>query len=163
MAVLTWPNEALERTATPVPQGERCRDIVDQMFAAMQYPHGIGIAAPQLGIDKRIICINVPAIKNGKVVGSATKLHLLNPELVWFKGGPFLDYEGCLSFPGEKVAVPRFDRIRVRGFDLRWSPVSYVLRGLAARVVQHEIDHLNGRTLDFYEKLAAAAMAEASQ
>ena len=78
----------------------------------------------------------------------------INPEISWKKGGMVLAPEGCLSFPGAQVMVPRWPRIKVIGWDIRWNPIVIGGKGLVARVLQHEIDHLNGITLDHYVKLA---------
>ena len=153
--ILEWPHEMLTKVITPVPHGEKCRDLVEAMFASMEYPNGIGLAAPQIGEDKRIIVINVPAIKNRRNVSGSTKHAIINPEIFWRKGAMEIAPEGCLSFPGAQVAVPRWPRIKVRGFDLRWNPITIGGKGLVARVLQHEIDHLMGRTLDHYVRLAA--------
>ena len=153
--VLTWPNDWLTKVAQPVPHGEKCRDIIDAMFDAMDFPNGIGLAAPQIGVDKRIIVIHVPAVKKNRMVAGATKLSIINPEIFWKKGAMEIAPEGCLSFPGAQVMVPRWPRIKVRGFDLRWNPITIGGKGLVARVLQHEIDHLMGRTLDHYVRLAA--------
>jgi peptide deformylase len=158
--VITWPNAKLEKVATPVPHGERCRELIDVMFAALDYPNGIGLAAPQIGEDKRIIVIMVPALKNGQIVSGCTKMALINPEIEWMKGGPYLDYEGCLSFPDMQVMVPRYQRIRIKAFDLRWNPITVGGKDLVARVMQHEIDHLNGRTLAYYYALAHQVLDE---
>lgn len=147
MVVLVYPNPILDQKAEPVQRGERCRETIDAMFAAMDYPRGIGLAAPQIGISKRIICISVPRVRDGKIVGAPTRAAIINPEIVWARGSAVVEPEGCLSFPGGAVPVPRWPRIRVTGFNLRWEPVSYNFKDLAARVVQHEIDHLNGITL----------------
>jgi len=159
-SVITWPNKQLEKVAEPVPFGEKTRDLVDAMFDAMDYPNGIGLAAPQIGVNKRVIVIQVPAIKNGVMVAGCTKAAIINPELIWWKGGPVLGEEGCLSFPDERVLVPRFQRVKVRGFSVRWEAVTFGGKDLVARVLQHEIDHLNGRTLDFYAKMAEAIEKE---
>jgi len=158
--VLTWPNEILTKIATPVPHGEKCRDLIEAMYLAMDYPNGIGLAAPQIGIDKRIIVINVPALRKGVQVSGSTKHAIINPVVTWWKGGPVIAEEGCLSFPDERVLVPRYLRVKVQGFDIRWNPITIGGKGLVARVLQHEVDHLNGRTLDTYVKLAEEAFAE---
>lgn len=160
MTVLTWPNKKLTQVAEPVQHGERCRELIDQMYAALDYPNGIGLAAPQLGINKRIIVIWVPALKNNKMMAGSTKMSIINPEIIWAKGGPVLGYEGCLSFPGERVLVPRYQRVKVRGFDLRWNPITFGGKDLVARVLAHEIDHLNGITLDHYAKIADQVLDE---
>lgn len=160
--VLTWPNEILTKPVTPVPHGENCRALIDSMFDAMDYPHGIGLAAPQIGVDKRIIVINVPAIKHGQTVGGSTKVAIINPVLTWKKGGMVLAPEGCLSFPDEQVVVPRYPRVKVQGFDIRWNPITIGGKGLVARVLQHEIDHLEGRTLDYYKQVIAEMEQESN-
>lgn len=152
--IVTWPDERLTKKAEPVPHGEKCRELIEQMYEAMNYPHGIGLAAPQIGVDKRIIVIRVPALKNGKVIAGSTKLHMINPELEWWKGGPHFGWEGCLSFPDKQVFVPRFQRIRVRAFSLNWEPIVIGGKDLVARVIQHELDHLDGKTLDYYERIS---------
>ncbi len=158
--IVTWPNEILARPAKPVEHGEKCRDLIEAMYVAMDYPNGIGLAAPQIGLDKRIIVINVPAIRNGIRVSGSTKHAIINPRLVWWKGAMEIAEEGCLSFPDERVLVPRYPRVKVQGFDIRWNPIIIGGKGLVARVLQHEVDHLNGRTLEHYAKLAEAALSQ---
>ena len=152
--IIEWPAEILTRRITPVEHGEKCRDLIEAMFASMDYPNGIGLAAPQIGVDKRVIVIQVPAMKAGKQISGCTKHAIINPEIFWKKGEMIIAPEGCLSFPGAQVNVPRWPRIKVRGFDIRWNPITIGGKGLVARVLQHEIDHLEGRTLDHYVRLA---------
>ena len=158
--VLKWPDKRLAKRAKPVPEGERCRELIDAMYDAMDYPNGIGLAAPQIGVDKRIIVIHVPAIKKGVQVCGSTKQAIINPVITWKRGAMEMGYEGCLSFEGIQVAVPRWPRIKVQGFNLRWEPITIGGKGLVARVLQHEIEHLDGITLDHYMKLAEEAYAE---
>ena len=155
--IVTWPAKILTKVATPVEHGERCRELIDSMFASMDFPNGIGLAAPQIGVDKRVIVINVPAFKNGRMVQGSTKHAIINPVITWWKGGPEIGKEGCLSFPDYQVMIPRFLRVKVQGFDIKWNPMTIGGKGLVARVLQHEIDHLNGRTLAHYEQLAEDA------
>jgi peptide deformylase len=135
--ILTWPHKQLAKKATPVPEGERCRELIDTMFESMNYPNGIGLAAPQIGVDKRIIVINVPAFRKGVQVSGSTKHHIINPVITWRKGALEMGYEGCLSVPDEQIAVPRYPRIKVQGFNLRWEPITIGGKGLVARVLQH--------------------------
>ena len=153
--VLEWPHKMLTRVVEPVPHGEKCRDLIEAMFESMDFPTGIGLAAPQIGENKRIIVIKVPALKRGRNVSGATKHVIINPEIFWKKGEMEIAPEGCLSFPGAQVMIPRWPRIKVRGFDIKWNPITIGGKGLIARVLQHEIDHLMGRTLDHYVRLAA--------
>jgi peptide deformylase len=137
------------------------------MIAAMQVENGIGLAAPQLGVLKRVIVVAVPAYgpsapgREPRKIG-LIKHTLINPELVWTGGALTMGWEGCLSFPApeegagkyRQVLVPRYPRIQVRGFSLRWEPVTIGAKGLVARAIQHEMDHLEGRTLAHYARVA---------
>lgn len=159
--ILTYVEHAelLEQRSEPVEHGERCRELVDAMFEAMAYPLGIGLAAPQIGERKRIIICQVPHKKGSKLT-SVTKHVIINPVITWQKGQMVLGREGCLSFPGDSVLVPRWPRITVEGFDLRWNPIKVGAKGLVARVLQHEIDHLDGVTLETYVRVAKEAFEE---
>jgi len=159
--VLTWPNNKLTKVAKEVKHGESCRALIEAMFEALEYPTGIGLAAPQIGVNKRVIVINVPAMKNGKLLSGSTKHAIINPVIAWKKGAMVLGPEGCLSFPGEQVIVPRWPRVKVQGFDVRWNPITIGGKGLVARVLQHEIDHLDGRTLDHYAQIAKEVFDDA--
>jgi peptide deformylase len=118
----------------------------------------------------------VPQYRGNRQI--ATIRHtLINPEVIWHGGELAMGWEGCLSFPAERpgtfrqVLVPRYPRIKVRGYTVKWEPVTIGAKGLVARALQHEIDHLNGRTLATYARMAhevqkqqeAAAGATADQ
>lgn len=148
--VIKWPDPRLEQKAEPVEHGERCRELIEEMFASLG-PTGIGLAAPQLGIMKRIIVIKVPLRGLGQhQLGNFVKHAVINPTITWYKPGLQEAMESCLSFPGREVSVFRWQRITVEGFDVKWNPIKIGAKDLVARVLQHEIDHLEGRTLAFY-------------
>jgi peptide deformylase len=155
MTILTWPDPRLNGVAAPVQHGERVREIVDAMFAELdRSPTGIGLAAPQIGIMKRIIVARVPLKHFG---GTNIIRHvIINPVLTWHDKGPMhLGWEGCLSFPDKQVQVPRWRRIKVEGYDQRWNHhVVGANNELVARVLQHEMDHLDGRNLATYARIA---------
>lgn len=106
-------------------------NMADTLYAAK--PKGVGLAAPQIGISKRVVVVDVG---NGL-------LELVNPEIVSFSGKD-LAVEGCLSIPGVAGEVNRAARVEVRGQDRRGNPIRIQADGLLARVLQHEIDHLDG-------------------
>lgn len=109
-------------------------DMVETMHAAP----GIGLAAPQVGIDTRLAVVDV------SVGESEKELHvLINPELVE-EHGEVVDVEGCLSIPEVTDKVTRPEKIRVRARDLTGKPFELEAEELAARAICHEIDHLNG-------------------
>jgi len=107
--------------------------LIDDMFATMHHYHGIGLAAPQVGISKRIIVAEVDDVK----------MALINPEIIE-SAGEAIDVEGCLSWPGNYGEVSRKAQIKVKALTAQGEEVEIVAEGLLARCLQHEIDHLNG-------------------
>lgn len=116
------------------------RDVADEMLALMHQHSGIGLAAPQVGLRQRLI---VASIENRPFV-------LANPE-VTDAGEPRDFVEGCLSLPGVQVNVRRPERIRVAGYDRHGQRRIFGAAGLWARVIQHELDHLNGVLICDYD------------
>jgi peptide deformylase len=114
-------------------------DLAQEMIATMRSANGLGLAAPQVGISQRFAVVST-----GTEPGRETVL--VNPELVHSEGWEDAE-EGCLSFPGIYVKIGRFTRVRVRYHDLRGEAREMEAEGLAARAVQHELDHLDGRLL----------------
>lgn len=113
--------------------------LVDEMVATMYAERGIGLAAPQIGVDLRIFVIDV---SGGRERGA---LHVcINPEWV-ARDGMQLEEEGCLSLPGFSATVARPARAVVRGLDRDGAPCTIEGTGLLARALQHEMDHLDGR------------------
>lgn len=158
--IVTFPDERLNQIAEPVAMGERVREIIDAMWEALrQNPNGIGLAAPQIGINKRIIVARVP-IKHFSAT-AIVKHVIINPQILDYRGERELGWEGCLSFPDKQVKIPRWPRITVVGYDARWEAQKIGAKGLVARVLQHEMDHLDGRNLAYYARLAHEAEQEA--
>jgi len=129
-----YPDPTLRRKALPVTDVDgKVRSLMKTMAKVMYTCQGIGMAAPQLGVLCRVIVADV---------GDGL-LSLANPELLSREGEDHFP-EGCLSIPGITVNVRRETVIVVRGIDTAGKECERVITGLAARVVQHEIDHLNG-------------------
>jgi peptide deformylase len=112
--------------------------LIDDMTATMYAAPGIGLAAPQIGVPLRVAVIDVSGGKR-----SGDLVTLVNPEFVE-REGMQLEEEGCLSVPGFTATVPRPARVVVRGRDRNGSEQTIEGKGLLARALQHEIDHLNG-------------------
>jgi peptide deformylase len=108
--------------------------ILDEMAQAMYDDDGVGLAAPQIGTSKRII---VADIGEGLV-------NLINPEIVLQSDEQESVEEGCLSFPGIRVNISRSLKIEFKALNEKWEPIEREVEGLWSRVIQHEIDHLNG-------------------
>ncbi|MBR3132510.1 MAG: peptide deformylase [Clostridia bacterium] len=115
---------------------DRIKALAEDMFDTMHKYDGLGLAAVQVGILKRLIVIDLYDDK--------TKFALVNPEIVWH-GDEMEDFEeGCLSFPNQFGKVRRYSKVKVKAQDLNGDSVTLEAEGLLAQALQHEIDHLNG-------------------
>jgi peptide deformylase len=138
----------LLQRATPVadPGAPEIRRLVADMLQTMEDARGVGLAAPQVHAPLRIFVFRVPRERadNDEVEAPAGDTVLINPEVELLSGPEVLRWEGCLSIPGLRGAVPRASRIRYRGIDCDGRPVDREAAGFHAGVVQHENDHLDG-------------------
>ena len=118
------------------------RRLASDMWETMQSAEGVGLAAPQVGVSRRLIVVHIPEgyVEEGS---PEVALRLVNPEIVKARG-EVTAMEGCLSIPGWQGDVERADQITVKATDLNNRDVRMKLEGWTARVVQHEIDHLDG-------------------
>lgn len=133
--VVKVPDPVLRQIAAPVAKvGGAEAKLIDEMLRVMRKANGIGLAAPQLGILKRIITIAPHGMR---------PLALINPTIT-FREGSAIAQEGCLSIPGLYGDVERHLKIEVEAYDRRGKPVAFEMEGMPARVVQHEVDHLDG-------------------
>ncbi|MBM3463310.1 MAG: peptide deformylase [Armatimonadetes bacterium] len=110
--------------------------LLDDMLDTMHANNGIGLAAPQVGISKRIIVIELPDDEDGPI-------KMINPRIVE-KEGSVVGLEGCLSIPNVYGDVERAEKVVVKGLDEKGKPSRIEASGLLARVFQHEVDHLDG-------------------
>jgi peptide deformylase len=157
-------NPVLHRECAPVTEfGEPLRRLLLDMFASMAAADGVGLAANQIGVDARIFVIDCPDAAGNDVVGFVVNpsLTLLDP--VGDEPAQEVTEEGCLSVPGPYAELPRAFRARVDGVDVAGEPVSIEATGMAARCLQHEMDHLDGTVYvdllseDVRERLLAEA------
>ena len=135
--------------AEPVadPTAREIRRLVADMVETMEDAHGVGLAAPQVHVSRRVIVFKAPverAAPDEAADGEAPLTALVNPEFEPIGDEVELGWEGCLSIPGLTGAVPRHARIRYRGTSPDGRAIEREARGFHARVVQHEIDHLDG-------------------
>lgn len=119
---------------------------INAMMAAMRQANGIGLAAPQMGFEERIVIVAPSEMK---------PLVLINPVITEWHGEQ-IGQEGCLSVPGLYGDVIRAEAIAVEGFDRKGKPIGFEMSGLPARVVQHEVDHLDG--ILFIDKVDMATL-----
>ena len=116
--------------------------LVADMFVTMAAAEGAGLAAPQVGVGRRVIVVDVPAGEEEGEEGA--RFALVNPVIVETGQARARDSEGCLSVPGVHEIVSRPDRIVVEGLDAEGAPLRVEASGLLSRVLQHEVDHLDG-------------------
>jgi peptide deformylase len=134
--IVKHPDDVLRERAQEVTKfNANLHKLLDDLADTMYDADGVGLAAPQVGISKRVFVVDADE-EHGLV-------ELVNPEIV-SKEGEQLGPEGCLSIPGLQGDVRRSQRIVVRGQDRNGNPVEYTGTDLFARAVQHELDHLNG-------------------
>ncbi len=134
-ANLEKPSESVTEFDTP-----ELHQLVDDMFETMYASHGLGLAAPQIDVQKRITVID---ISGGEPDIPGEKIVLINPEIV-IKEGKQTGEEGCLSIPGFREPVKRFKRVTVKAKNAKGEDIELSGEDLLARAMQHEIDHLNG-------------------
>lgn len=135
--VVKFGDPVLKSKASPVGDfGPELRAEVERMFAIMRDGMGVGLAATQLGILRRLLVFQ--AGHGGEPTA------LVNPEIEWLSGEVVVAEEGCLSLPRVSMDVERSLHARVRGLDAEGDPLEIEASGLEARVLQHEIDHLDG-------------------
>jgi len=128
------PDGVLRKVAKPVTEvTPRLKTLIKDMFNTMDYEDGIGLAAPQVGILKRIFTVGIGDIR----------LAFVNPEVLDSKG-EYLDVEGCLSIPGENGVVKRPTYVKIKAMNEEGKPFVIEAKYLLARCILHELDHLNG-------------------
>jgi len=146
--IVTYGHPVLEKLAEPVPQidGEII-DLARDMVLTMHAAPGIGLAAPQVNVSRRVITVDLSVGENPDDL-----IILVNPELLAAEGEEVSE-EGCLSVPGIHENVKRPARVRIKGLDLKGKEKVLDATGQLARVFCHEIDHINGRL--FIERLSS--------
>jgi peptide deformylase len=157
--IVTYGSDpVLHRPCAPVTAfDEKLRRLVLDMFASMTAADGVGLAANQIGVDARVFVIDCPDADGEDVMGYVINPTLTRPGPVGDEPEHEITEEGCLSVPGPYADLPRAFRARVDGVDLEGEPVTIETTGMAARCLQHEVDHLNGTV---YVDLLPAAQRE---
>jgi peptide deformylase len=145
--ILKYGDARLLRVARQVEQFDtpELHALIGDLFDTMHAAHGAGLAAPQIGVDAAVVVFGFehnPRYPNAEPVPTTV---LLNPIIEPIGSDETEDWEGCLSVPGMRGQVPRWARIRYRGYDPRGQPIARDASGFHARVVQHECDHLIGK------------------
>ncbi len=138
LEILEFPDERLRKRARPVERvDDTIRKLIDDMLETMYEAPGVGLAATQVNVHRRVIVIDVSENKD-------RPLCLINPEILAREGEEEQE-EGCLSVPGVFEKVRRAEKIKVRALDRNGEPFELEADGLLAVCIQHEIDHLDGK------------------
>jgi peptide deformylase len=155
MAILPiriYPDPVLREPAQLVPiVDDAVRKLVVDMGETMRAAPGVGLAAPQVGVQRRVLVYS--ASESDDITG------LINPEILERSDETVTDDEGCLSIPGLAYPVPRAQRVRVRALDVNGNLIEIDAIDMEARILQHEIDHLDG--VLFLERIDPALKREA--
>jgi len=134
--ILNETDEILRKTSRPVEKfDDRLHTLIDDLAETMEEANGVGLAAPQVGVLRRVVTIDV---------GDGV-IEMINPEVVYESAEQIDDAEGCLSSPGEYGMVKRPKKVRAKYFDRHGNLCEIEGEGLLARAICHETDHLNGR------------------
>ncbi|MBQ2838295.1 MAG: peptide deformylase [Muribaculaceae bacterium] len=121
------------------------KTLLDNMYETMYASEGVGLAAPQIGRNDRIVVIDADPVAENFPECAGRKLTLINPEVEVLDGEYITRGEGCLSLPGLSENVNRVEHIRLRWVDENFEPHEEEMSGFLARIVQHECDHLEGK------------------
>lgn len=166
LEIKKYPEKVLATEAAPVTDIDgNLQRLIDDMVETMYAAPGVGLAAPQVGVSKRLIVIDVSHGDEERT----PLIVLINPVIVRAYG-QIESEEGCLSLPGYIASVNRAERVLVRGLDREGNPCEIEGEGLLSRALQHEIDHLDGKLIidrissirrEFFKKRFQKALAKA--
>lgn len=170
MKVLIYGDDTLRKVSNPVEElTPEDRELISLMGQTMYDQRGVGLAAPQVGVLKRILVLDIDQVSQQSTGSSGNRQArkivrnlqvFINPEITWESNEDEPFTEGCLSVPGVEAEVYRPSRIRLRCHDANFERKELEADGLLARVLQHEIDHLNGKLfIDRVSGMKRALMA----
>ena len=141
LKVYTYPHPVLKKRAEKVEKvDDELRCLLDDMLETMYSAVGVGLAAPQVGISKRILVIDYERDEEHR----GNPMYFINPEIIWKSDEKVIGEEGCLSVPGQRAEVERYAQIRVRYLDYYGKEQEVLADDFLAIVLQHEMDHLDG-------------------
>jgi len=156
MKIFTAPDKVLSQEAKSIDKIDaEVLELVDKMWSTLGQAGGVGLAAPQIGRSIRLAIVGFEPTpeqkeKNPKIQSVPRKV-LINPKIVWSSKDMNTDREGCLSLPKVEVDVARHKKIHVVHLDKKGKKQKTKARGYSARVIQHELDHLNGKLITDYK------------
>ncbi|WP_022668390.1 peptide deformylase [Desulfospira joergensenii] len=145
LEILKYPEKSLSQPSVKVETiDEEIREFVRDMGETMFHDSGVGLAAPQVGVNKRIIVYDSHAQDPEKEDSVREVTALINPEIIASSGSFTSENEGCLSVPDYRADVKRYERVTVRALNLEGKKLEFDADGIMSVIMQHEIDHLDG-------------------
>lgn len=145
LPIYLYGHPVLRRTSNEItPDYKDLKSLVEKMYATMYESEGVGLAAPQIGLNDRIVVIDADPVADSFPECAGRKLTLINPEIQILDGEKVSRAEGCLSLPGLSENVNRTEHILLKWVDEDFIPHQEEISGFLARIVQHECDHLEG-------------------
>lgn len=150
LPIVAYGDAVLKKKADSIDENsKKLQQLIDDMFETMYKAEGVGLAAPQVGKDIRLFIIDSTPMDDEY---TDMKKVFINPEIVDYAGSPFPFEEGCLSIPGIREKVKRPETITIQYLDRNFKEHTEDFSGMAARVIQHEFDHIEG--ILFTDKLS---------
>lgn len=144
LPIVSFGNSILRCKCSPVQENQPIEDILKNMYETMYNAQGVGLAAPQVGLDLSIFIIDTTPFCDDENNLIPLKKEFINPEIIDYSGKDESFNEGCLSIPGLREDVIRKDQIKIRYFDKNFNEHTEKYEGINSRVIQHEFDHLMG-------------------
>ena len=144
LPIVSFGNSILRCKCSPVQENQPIEDILKNMYETMYNAQGVGLAAPQVGLDLSIFIIDTTPFCDDENNLIPLKKEFINPEIIDYSGKDESFNEGCLSIPGLREDVIRKDQIKIRYFDKNFNEHTEKYEGINSRVIQHEYDHLQG-------------------
>lgn len=145
LKIVTYPEKSLSMPSDKVDIiDDEVKQLIQDMGETMFQESGIGLAAPQVGVNKRILVYDARA-QNPDDDGSEQQIiALINPKIIQASGSQLSENEGCLSVVDFRADVKRYEQVTVQAIDMDGNPIEFEAHGLMAVIMQHEIDHLDG-------------------
>ncbi|UCM85099.1 MAG: peptide deformylase [Rickettsia endosymbiont of Culicoides impunctatus] len=151
LPIVTAPDSRLKQKSLPVGTvNDTIRKLMDDMVETMYHDHGVGLAAIQIGIVKRILVVDLQKNDDTERTVDFYPLFIVDPEIIYKSKELVVAVEGCLSLPEQQIEVARSESISIRFLDYNNIQQELKADGWLARVIQHEMDHLDGRLLVDY-------------
>jgi peptide deformylase len=147
LPITVYGNPILRKKAIPVEPGyPDLKELIDNMFETMYFAEGVGLAAPQVNKSIRLIVLDASPFAEDDPKAAGFKKVVINPEIIDYPTDEEVQFnEGCLSLPGIREDVWRPDKVQLIYYDENFEKHDEVWDGIAARIIQHEIDHLDGK------------------